>query len=726
MKRIFGVLFIISFYAFVFPVKTFSQTAYAIWDGTTLKFEYDGANTYDPNNMAPHTWIIPEEVGEMPGWLNEAKNAESVEFTSSFADARPKRCFDWFFGFEYLEDIIGMQYLNTSETIDMQGMFYGCKNLQSIDLRNFETGSVTMMNLMFGDCSSLTSLDLSSFYTWSVNSMHGMFSGCSNLSNIKFGNNFNTNGVEDMSSMFSGCSSLKRLDISWFRTNSLKYLRSMFSGCNSLEIIDLNNFTTPAAQDMNNMFSGCSSLKRLDLHGFNISHVSSTKEMFENCESLEKIICDGDWSGVSESTNMFSGCTNLAGAISYNSSKVTAAYANKTTGYFSQFYYYIAEVSNDHNTLTFRRSETAPNGTTQWDATRSGFEDDIWDPYQKDDDYYEPKYTFHGLGVKKVVFDESFKDARPNSCYEWFYENWDLEEIEGIEYLNTSETISISEMFNSCTGLKSIDLRNFVLSENIEDISMMFYGCSNLETIICDDDWSVINCLSDGMFTDCLKLKGAISYNYSKHNKNYANPSTGYFTSSANYKVDLTVPSYGICTYSSTSDLDFTNVEGLTAYVISDFNAGEGTLTLTPATTVKAGEGLLLKGDAGEYIIPRTTTDATYTNYLVGVPTTTSVSPTDGDYTNFILANGSHGINFYVLSKTGNIAAGKAYLQLPTAALNQMSLSKGFSIIGGLTSITNVEIEKNNSKIFYDLQGRRVEKPTKGLYIVNGKKVIIK
>ena len=55
-----------------------------------------------------------------------------------------------------------------------------------------------------------------------------------------------------------------------------------------------------------------------------------------------------------------------------------------------------------------------------------------------------------------------------------------------------------------------------------------------------------------------------------------------------------------------------------------------------------------------------------------------------------------------------------------------MSLSIGFSIIDGLTSITNVEIEKNNSKIFYDLQGRRVEKPTKGLYIVNGKKVIIK
>ena len=278
--------------------------------------------------------------------------------------------------------------------------------------------------------------------------------------------------------------------------------------------------------------------------------------------------------------------------------------------------------------------------------------------------------------------------------------------------------IDISDMFYN-SKVKEVEFPSDM--SNIGDYA--FYGCTTLNKVV-----------SKAPVPPTVSSTGFISSNYIAtlyvpydYIDSYS--SAEYWQNFSNinyYDVDiLTVPSYGICTYSSTSDLDFSYVEGLTAYVISDFNAGEGTLTLTPATTVKAGEGLLLKGDAGEYIIPRTTTDATYTNYLVGVPTTTSVSPTDGAYTNFILANGSHGINFYVLSKTGNITAGKAYLQLPTAALNQMSLSKGFSIIGGLTSITNVEIEKNNSDIFYDLQGRRVEKPTKGLYIVNGKKVII-
>jgi len=45
-------------------------------------------------------------------------------------------------------------------------------------------------------------------------------------------------------------------------------------------------------------------------------------------------------------------------------------------------------------------------------------------------------------------------------------------------------------------------------------------------------------------------------------------------------------------------------------------------------------------------------------------------TPTEGSYTNFILANGSHGIGFYTLSQAGEIGAGKAYLQLPTAAIS--------------------------------------------------------
>ena len=279
--------------------------------------------------------------------------------------------------------------------------------------------------------------------------------------------------------------------------------------------------------------------------------------------------------------------------------------------------------------------------------------------------------------------------------------------------------IDISDMFYN-SKVKEVELPSDMSS--IGDYA--FYGCTTLNKVI-----------SKAPVPPTVSSTGFSSFNYTANlyiPYGYLNSynSAEYwqnFNNISYYDVDIcTMPSTNICTYSSTYDLDFTNVEGLTAYVISNFNAGEGTLTLTPATTVKAGEGLLLKGNAGEYVVPRTTTDATYTNYLVGVPTTTSISPTEGDYTNFVLANGTHGVNFYALSKTGNISAGKAYLKLPTADINQSNLSRGFVIDDNGTTSISTPIRNEYDDMLYDLQGRRVNKPSKGLYIMNGKKVIIK
>ena len=279
--------------------------------------------------------------------------------------------------------------------------------------------------------------------------------------------------------------------------------------------------------------------------------------------------------------------------------------------------------------------------------------------------------------------------------------------------------IDISDMFYN-SKVKEVELPSDMSS--IGDYA--FYGCTTLNKVI-----------SKAPVPPTVSSTGFSSFNYTANlyiPYGYLNSynSAEYwqnFNNISYYDVDiLTMPTTNICTYSSTYDLDFTNVEGLTAYVISSFNAGEGTLTLTPATTVKAGEGLLLKGNAGEYVVPRTTTDATYTNYLVGVPTTTSISPTEGDYTNFVLANGTHGVNFYALSKTGNISAGKAYLKLPTADINKSNLSRGFVIDDNGTTSISTPIRNEYDDMLYDLQGRRVNKPSKGLYIMNGKKVIIK
>ena len=81
-----------------------------------------------------------------------------------------------------------------------------------------------------------------------------------------------------------------------------------------------------------------------------------------------------------------------------------------------------------------------------------------------------------------VVFDGSFKDARPISCAYWFSGFKNLKKIEGIENLNTSNVTDMSCMFMRCESLTSLDVSNFNTS-NVTDMKAMFANCANLKTI---------------------------------------------------------------------------------------------------------------------------------------------------------------------------------------------------------------------------------------------------
>ena len=97
---------------------------------------------------------------------------------------------------------------NTSNVTDMGGMFSGCSGLTSLDLSGFDTSNVLYMVGMFYGCSSLTSLDLSGFNTSNVIYMSDMFRGCSNLTTIYAGDDWSTASVTWSSFMFEVCTSL--------------------------------------------------------------------------------------------------------------------------------------------------------------------------------------------------------------------------------------------------------------------------------------------------------------------------------------------------------------------------------------------------------------------------------------------------------------------------------------------------------------------------------------
>ena len=87
-------------------------------------------------------------------------------------------------------------------------------------------------------------------------------------------------------------------------------------------------------------------------------------------------------------------------------------------------------------------------------------------------------------------------------------------------------------MFLCCETLTSLDVSNFN-TQNVTDMSDMFFDCTSLTTIFCNNNWKVRNKIYDSaMFNHCTRLNGTnTAYNPHKIGIEMANPTTGYFTS---------------------------------------------------------------------------------------------------------------------------------------------------------------------------------------------------
>ena len=203
-------------------------------------------------------------------------------------------------------------------------------------------------------------------------------------------------------------------------------------------------------------------------------------------------------------------------------------------------------------------------------------------------------------------------------------------------------------------------------------------------------------------------------------------------------EITVTINEYGCATYCSQYALDFSEVEGLKAYSAIGYKPSTQTVTLARVMTTGAGQGIFIKGEPGEYIVPIIDDFDEYTlNLLVGTLEQTTVNSTDGEMSNyrFTIAEGDDAPKFYPFADNTTFSANRAYLQIPTAwlpATAQKSLNIRFDD-GETTDIEELKGEptvdasqSGKVKTVYDLQGRVVENPTSGIYIINGKKVIIK
>ena len=257
-----------------------------------------------------------------------------------------------------------------------------------------------------------------------------------------------------------------------FSTYAPTSLNGFFENLTRLETITgLEYLNTEKVTNMRYMFYNCSSLTSLDVTHFNTAKVTDMGYMFYNCSSLTTIYASSKFvtPQVSKSFNMFYNCKKLKGEEEWKKGKATdKTYAKTAGGYFrDKAYDNRPWVKYADGTLTFRCGYKKTWGENE---------------YELNSGKNQPKWYTYNNNISRVVFEASFANARPTSCYAWFQNFKNLTQIEGIENLNTENVTSMRDMFNGCSSLTSLDLTNFNTAK-VTDMKLLFAYCSALESL---------------------------------------------------------------------------------------------------------------------------------------------------------------------------------------------------------------------------------------------------
>ena len=182
--------------------------------------------------------------------------------------------------------------------------------------------------------------------------------------------------------------------------------------------------------------------------------------------------------------------------------------------------------------------------------------------------------------------------------------------------------------------------------------------------------------------------------------------------------ASLKLASDGWSTYCSPQKIDISQTSGLSAYIVSSISATS--VVLSPVTVIPAETGFIING-TNDAVVDLIATDAAAddvsSNKLFG-----TLAPTPAPSNSFALSTRGGVTGFYPIITSISIPAHRAYLVTVAAAARALTIDFSNE---GTTSIISPSIGQQPSDI-YTLQGVKVNKPSRGLYITNGKKVIVK
>src|SRR5574344_106148 len=604
----------------------------------------------------------------------------------------------------------------------------------------------SISNTAFSGCTSLQSITIPSTAT-SLGT--GIFSGCTSLTDIQIGS------IKSLSSnIFSGCTALTTITL----PNTLETINdNAFNGCTKLSTITIPSSVTNISSSA---FSGCTSLSSI-----NIAAPSSTLSIgsssFLGCTALTEITFTEGVSSIGSTA--FSGCTNLATItfpsslkeIGYNAFLNTAWYNNLGSGLIYAgnvaFLYKGTLASNAAITLTAGTISIAPvlfKGQTNLKS--------ITIP---DGCLSIVGGAFYGCtNLTSVTMPNSItsiKGGAPRSGGGAFQ---GCTVLTSITFPYTLTTLEINS-FKDCTGLTNIDIPSSITTIRY----LVFDGCTNIKKAILritsapkggpqsttfgttsnvyllDDKYEPFLAAAQPTNPEGPTVFYYLSNNnrlYKYFNTPQVETKWGMQTSTSEAKGLMKSGSTTYYYRTACRNSAFIVPEGVTAYKAS-ISSDKKHIVLTEETSTDADGNKVVPANRG--VVIRTTSPTTLYDFLETKATVTSSDNTDNvlvgltatpttltanNYLTLGYETTSRKLGFWIHTIANNIASGSAYIPLTSFPAGAKGLSFDYSdnTPDGISSATTDNAQ--DSKYYYDLQGRIVKNPTKGIYIHNGKKVI--
>ena len=662
--------------------------------------------------MIPNTWTeIPASTFAGCSSLESFTIPSSVTYIDGSA-------------FDGCTSLTSMTIPGTVTTI-ASAAFNACTGLTSV---TFENGVETIGGMVFRDCSKLETVTFPESVTKIDNEA---FLRCTSLKSIALPNSLTWLGANT----FKDCSGMTSLTIG----TGLTYIDNMvFEGCSSLtsvvipgNVSEIGKFT----------FRGCTALASIT---FSEGLVDIGNEAFKNCTSLTTVTIPNSVDGIGSST--FAKCENLKTVKLGIGTRVIGYLAFSSCENLEDVYVYAEAVEVAYDNVfegSYPKYITlhVPNGCV---------------------DAYKAKSPWSQFGTIIELGESITITAAKQSTYcsdkNLDFSSWpDLKAYVATGYDKTTGTIWLTRVKDvpANTGFLLMGEPNtydIPVKEGVSDSYYvnLFKGTLTSMKLQATEGANTNYYLSDGSYGVGFYKPSSDGVDLGANRAYLSVPTDIQPVGTAGGTETINVSSALQMTYCSNNSLDFTEWDQVKAYTATGYNYNSGTIWLTRVKKVPAGTGILIIAPEGSYPITKASVASVYANMFVGTlegkTIQTEETIGDVDYINYYLSAGKYGVGFYKVGSEGiALSANRSYLPIKKRAavagtrgissdterygiresddVIAIHLFQGDDATRGIDSFEKMKVADD---AYYNLQGQRVNNPGKGLYIKNGKKVVIK